>query len=387
MHRETVALDFSTLDHLSPVAGQYRYAVSLINGLAALASDMNFVLLGSRAAPVDEVKAVFTEKQSRWRYIQVQHAAGRGSYWRDQIRYARLLRRQRIGLFHCLHGHVALLAPCPVVITQYDLTTEIFAEYAENRVSRPYRINRWAVRNRARRTICISETTAADMRNLWHMRPDRLDVIYLGNHLALRGECAEGNGDGHAPQREAESATLLSAYNLEPRKNLAALLEATAQLKPRYRKIRLVLFGRAAITPERERIFERKVAELGIDAEVKRIGIVDDAELAQQYRSAHVFVLPTLYEGFGFPVLEAMACGACVVARNASAMAEILGDAGLLVETRDVGVLAQAIADLLEDPARRRSLSDRAVRRAATFTVERMARLTYRCYQRALGGV
>jgi glycosyltransferase involved in cell wall biosynthesis len=386
MHSGLIALDFSTLDHLSLGNGQYRYAVSLINGLATLNPAADFLLLGSHAEPVAGVKELFANGQNRWRYFQLRHAKGRGAFWRDQMHYAWFLRRERVGLFHSLHGYVPMLALCPVVITQYDLMFELFTEYASARASRSYRINKWAVRHRVRRAICISATTAVDLQNLWHLKPDRLDVIYLGNHLTQFDESGDaGSGNTLARRTEADSPMLLSPYNLEPRKNLAVLLEATAKLKARYPKIKLILFGRAAITAGGERMFEQRVAELGIAETVERTGFVADAELSRLYRSADVFVFPSLYEGFGLPVLEAMACGACVVARDASAMAEVVGDAGVLVETREAGALAQGITELLDDPARRSDLGERARQRAATFTVERMAELTYRTYQRTLG--
>src|SRR5207245_306468 len=116
-----------------------------------------------------------------------------------------------------------------------------------------------------------------------------------------------------------------------------------------------------------------------------RTGLVDDGVLAALYRRATIFAFPSLYEGFGLPVLEAMAQGCCVVARNASAMAEIVGDTGALVETREPGALGACMAALLDDPARRLALGAAARTRAASFTIERMARETWRSYARALG--
>lgn len=127
--------------------------------------------------------------------------------------------------------------------------------------------------------------------------------------------------------------------------------------------------------------------DLGLSERVIRCGVLRDHELAELYRRATLFVFPSLYEGFGLPLLEAMSVGVCVVARQASAMAEVVGDAGVLTETAEPEALAQAIAELLdgnEGASRRRELGRLARERAAAFTVERMADLTYQSYLTAL---
>jgi len=158
------------------------------------------------------------------------------------------------------------------------------------------------------------------------------------------------------------------------------------KLRERYPALKLLLFGRAAVTPEREAEFQRTVRELNLDNVIERTGFIEDANLQQVYRMGDVFVFPSFYEGFGLPVLEAMASGACVVARSASAMAEIVGEAGVLVETKNADLLAAAIASLLEDPRRRRQLGEAARQRARGFSTRRMASLTYASYRAALEG-
>jgi glycosyltransferase involved in cell wall biosynthesis len=131
-------------------------------------------------------------------------------------------------------------------------------------------------------------------------------------------------------------------------------------------------------------VFLGDVRRLGIEDHVVRTGFLNDNDLAWLYRRATVFVFPSLYEGFGLPVLEAMAAGACVVVRNASAMAEVVGDAGVLVETKDAEKLAGALAALLESPSRRDCLGRAARDRAERFTVRRMAELTLEIYLKSL---
>jgi glycosyltransferase involved in cell wall biosynthesis len=380
-NRPRIALDFSQLDSAAPTSGQYRYVVDLVRGLAHLQPDVNFLLLGSRRELVAELRPIFSDHRDRWSYRQLPRREFRGADYANHLRYSLLLLRERISLLHSLHTFVPILAPCPVVITIYDLMYDLFAEYEQARRSRPYRIHKWAVKHRVRRVLCISETTAADLRREWDVDDDRIDVVPLGTSFC---EAAPAEPRAHELARSNSSPVLLSPYNLEPRKNLSKLLQATALLSSRYPDLKLVLFGRAAVTPEREVTFERELRDLGIAETVVRTGVVTDQKLAELYQQSTVFVFPSLYEGFGLPLLEAMSMGSCVVARNASAMTEVVGASGVLVETRDADALASAMANLLDDETLRNDLRRAAIQQASKFKLERMANLTYQSYLTAL---
>lgn len=381
--RPLIAIDFSSLDHLSPFTGHYRYVVNLVRGLAELRPEASFILLGSRPAPVDELSSIFEDPA--WHYRQAVRQHGRGSYYRDHLGLAWTALRERVDLLHVLQSPVPVLAPCPVVVTIYDLMAELFPEYARAAASRPYRIDRWAVRHRARRAIAISATTAADLNRLWGIGRGKIDVVPLGSSFVGWAINESARRESRARFGElCADATVLSPYNLEPRKNLAALLKAVNIVRSQHHKLRLLLFGRAAVTAERERQFEKILAELGLGDAVHRLGPLSDTDLVWLYGNTTMFVFPSLYEGFGLPVLEAMTAGACVIAHNASAMAGIVGKAGALMETGNPAALATMIAALLEAPERRAQLATEARKRSRTFTVERMARLTNTSYSIAL---
>jgi glycosyltransferase involved in cell wall biosynthesis len=372
----TVAFDFSGLDHLNPGNGQYRYCTDLLRGLARLQHGLAFVVLGSRAAPPPEVAGVFDTPA--WRYVHLNRLSMRGAYYADNVRYAWLLRRERVDVFHTAHTFLPR-APIPMVVTVYDLMTEIFPEYQERLQSRPYRRFKAAVQRKGTHAIAISETTAQDLRRLWHLPAERISTVYLG----LEEMRPSVTVNDHL-RDTARTPFVLSPYNLEPRKNLSALLVAMSAVRRAAPNVRLVLYGRAAVTPEREAEFRDRVREAGLEAAVSLTGFVSDDDLAWLYRAATLFVFPTLYEGFGIPVLEAMAAGACVVARNQSAMAEVLGDAGVQVETRDPRALAAAITALLADTQRRAELGRAARERARRFTQEAMSLGTVAAYRQAL---
>lgn len=376
--RQTIALDFRTLDQLNMGSGQYRYCINLINGLAKLLADCAFIVIGSRPEPPAPISHVFTNQ--RWRYRCLQRWNLKGGFYLDDLRAAWLFREERVDLLHSLHTLVPLLSSVRSVITIHDMMPELFPEYREMVASRPYRRFRYYVQTQSRRLIAISRTTADDVQRLWGVPKAKISVVYHGVELASPRTATL------AAARFAAHPFLLSPYNLEPRKNLISLLRAMVAVRRVDANLRLVLYGRAAVTPEREERFHADVRALGLQQTVVLTDFVAEDELAFLYRRARLFVFPSLYEGFGFPVLEAMAAGVCTVARNQSAMAEVLADAGVQTETKDPEALATTICSLLVDPARRAALGQAARMRSSRFTVETMARRTLAAYMHALDG-
>jgi glycosyltransferase involved in cell wall biosynthesis len=170
---------------------------------------------------------------------------------------------------------------------------------------------------------------------------------------------------------------------LEPRKNVGMLVRAYAALRQQGSVDHaLVLAG--ARGWHYEPIFQL-VRDLDLEAHVRFPGFVPVEEQALWYSSAAVFAFPSLYEGFGLPLLEAMACGTPVVASRASSLPEVVGDAGVLVDPSDVDGLSVTLRDLLEDEGRRRAFSESGLRRSRLFSWRRTATETVRVYREVLG--
>ena len=372
-----VAFDFSGLDHLNIGNGQFRYCIDLIRGLAQRSRSLRFVVAGSRAEPVAEIRHVFDG--AAWRYAHLPRARFKGGAYVDHIRFALWLRRERVDLLHAPHMFLPLLSATPALVTVYDMMSEIFPEYRPRVISRPYQRFKHAVQNQRPLLIAISRTTADDLHRLWGIPSSRIRVVHLGVDPVMPAP-----NPGARVNQVTDTTFILSPFNLEPRKNLRALLLAAAVVRKRYPDVRVVLYGRAAVTSEREEQFHRDTREIGIEESVIPVGFLSDQDLASLLRHAAIFVFPSLYEGFGLPVLEAMAAGTCVVARNQSAMAEILGDTGVQIETREPAVLAEAISSLLDDPARRVALGRAAKSRAAQFSIDAMVEGTLAAYKEAL---
>jgi glycosyltransferase involved in cell wall biosynthesis len=357
-----VAIDATQVDNQTLGSGQFRYAVDLVDGLSR-DTRAEVTLLGSRPTPAAEfVPAV----QRGVRYVAFPPHAGAGYYYRDVIRLSLWLRRQRPDVLHELHTNIPPLAPCPVVVTVHH--------YFEDRAlfaSRPYRYYLFALR-RASRVITVSDATKEDFAREFGIRRDRMQTIHHGLSKSFQ-----------PPADRAERSYVLSPYNLSAPKNLASLIAAWPAIAERHPSLELVLYGRAHVTPALEAEFERRLTATAHADRVRRTGVVSDRELSSLFAGATLFVFPSLVEGFGYPLLEAMAHGVCSIARNASAMKEIGGDAVCLVETTRPEEMAGAALDLLADPARRSDLGARARARAATFTIERMVEQTLECYASA----
>jgi glycosyltransferase involved in cell wall biosynthesis len=373
-----IAIDFSTLDHLQMTAGHYRYVVQLVRGLAEMGSTQDFLLFGSRNEPVAELKEVFGSG-SRWLYRRIVHWRHRGTAFVDELAYLRHFLSEPISLLHVVHDFIPRCALCRVVVTKHDLIEEVFPEYEATRRDALYRIHRRRLENRADRIICISQTTANDLKRFWRIGGERCVVIHHGVEADFFAEPGDDLLQEH-PAFHPDAVILVSPYNLEPRKNLRALLEALSVLKRDFPRLKLVLFGRALLNPDREKDFETLIENLGLQDWIVRLGIVSDAMLKQIYRRADIFVFPSLYEGFGLPVLEALACGACVLGGTASATAEVAGNAAELVDTSDAAKLAAAIAALLRNSQRQSELRRAGPVRAREFPVETMVRRTWETY-------
>jgi glycosyltransferase involved in cell wall biosynthesis len=367
--RLRVALDLTQLDGQTLGSGQFRYAVDLVAGLCAADAGVDVTLLGSRAQPAEEFRPAILESPARCRYVAFAPYGGRGYYYRDVARLTWWLATHRVDVFHQLHTNIPAVKTCPIVVTAYHYHEDpaLFA-------TRPYRYYRWALGRRADMVVTISDATRDDLHCHVGVPLARMRTVHLGLSTSFASVPPAATG-----------RYLLSPYNLSGPKNLRSLLLAWPAIAARHPSLELILYGRAHVTPEAEAEFERLVNGLGHAGRVRRIGHVTDETLAGLYAGCALFIFPTTVEGFGYPLLEAMAQGACCITRDASAMKEIGGGAVVLVETlRPEEISAAAIA-LLENPVRRSDFGQRARRRAAEFTVEAMVGNTVDCYRSVAG--
>ena len=364
-----VALDLTQVDNQTLGSGQFRYAVDLVHGLCAVDA-VELTLLGSTPRPAVEFRPAVDGFPARCHYVQLPPYRGQGYYYYEVARLSWWLATHPIDVFHQLHTNIPVLKACPVVVTAYHHIDD-----PTLCGTRPYRYYLWALRRRADLVIAISDATRDDFHEHRGVPFARMRTVHPG--------LSKSFGSVQRPPRTRPY--LLSPYNLSAPKNLRSLILAWPAIADRHHDLDLILYGRAHPSPEYEAGFEQLLRGIAHADRIRRIGHIADDELAALYDGCVLFVFPTTVEGFGYPLLEAMAHGACCITRDASAMREIGGDAVRLVETLRPDEIAAAAIELLEAPLERARLGQGAKRRAARFTVEAMARKTLDCYLSVAG--
>jgi glycosyltransferase involved in cell wall biosynthesis len=266
------------------------------------------------------------------------------------------------------------------VVTVHDLIYARFPDAHAGMRDKGMRVLVPRAVRRSHRVIVDSQSTRKDVLGLGGVSADRIDVVPLGLGT-VRREAPLSEREVRARFNLGERDVVLTLSAKRAHKNLLALIGALARLAPERRPV-LVLPG---YPTAHEQELRERARSLGIEADVRFPGWVSAAELEGLWEVAQAFVFPSLYEGFGLPVLEAMARGVPVACSNASSLPEVAGGAALLFDPYDELAIAAAVERLLVDPdeaARRRALGRQ---RARLFTWERTARLTLDSYARALG--
>jgi len=294
-----------------------------------------------------------------------------------------VLRREHIDLLHAMAFVAPVISPCPTVVTVLDLSFLLYPR-AFKVVNRSYlrTMTRLSVR-KARQVIAISESTRRDVIAHFGVPASRVHTVYCGVDRSLRrateAEIAAFRRRKGLPERFA-----LFVGTIEPRKNIVRLVEAFSALRPwDVDHAHLVIAGAKGWLYDA--VFAR-TQELGLQDRVHFAGYISEAEKPLWYSAATCFCYPSLYEGFGLPPLEAMACGVPVIASNASSLPEVVGDAAITVPPTDTTALADALRSMLTNRVLRQEMAARGLARAARFSWEQAAKQTASIYRLAWEG-
>jgi len=314
--------------------------------------------------------------------VTVPVRASRRTEWvrGEQILLPRLAARERVDLLHSLGNTAPAWGAFRRVATIHDLIYRLYPETHARVRSLALRILVPLAARRADRVIVPSESTRSDVVDYLHVPAARVDVIPLGHDGARAVEPAS---EETLRRRHdlGDRRVILEASGYKARhKNLARLLEALA-LVPSER--RPVLFLTGAPT-EYDRELRVRATELGLERDARFTGWVSAEELEGLYRLASCLIFPSLYEGFGLPLVEAMARGVPTACSGGGSLAEVAGDAALFFDPEQPGEIARAIETLLGDEQEAARLRGLGLARARRYTWQATARATVECYERTL---
>ena len=356
---------------VSPAAGIRRYVGGLTRALLALGEPLEVIALGGRDASVLPPGAGYVDEPPHpptnlgWTLIGLPRAA----------------RRAAVDVIHAPAYTAPYWRPVPVVLTIHDVSYERHPQWY------PYRRD-WMRRafyrrsaNAASHILTVSHFSATEISSAYYIPPERITVAPHGVDAAF----TPGDPD---PAAELPGGVvtpyLLHVGDLHERRNLAMLVEAVLAARRRVG----ALPGLSLVLAGADRGVGDGIcaiaAKAGAADAVIRLGAVSEPRLRTLYRNATALAYPSLYEGFGLPLIEAMASGTPVIASTAASMPEVLGDAGMLLDPMDRQAWTRAIVDLVNDDEKRARMREAGLRRAAEFTWERTARLTLDAYRRVL---
>ena len=291
-----------------------------------------------------------------------------------------LIRQEQLDLWFCPFTNLEpRISPVPGVITVFDLQHEYHPEFFDEDELRHRRRFYPESCVTADHVIAISEFTRQCVIDRYGVEPARVSAIWL-----VPGSDFDWRGAHERAPAIREKYALPSRYVLYPantwhHKNHLRLIEAVARYRSRYREdLTLVLTG---VSKEAQAGLERAIERHGLEGLVRTLGYVQRADLPALYAAAACLVLPSLFEGFGIPLIEAMLVGCPIAATNGTSIPEVVGDAGVLFDPLDPSDICRALAAVLRDPTMAAELSRRGRARAELFSVSQMAERTLRVFE------
>ena len=343
------------------MTGSERYISELLRALALLSGEANLELQALvKEPPADPLGGVRYIRRDPYKVI------GQADLFHQTTQVY-----QRERLYEMAAGRSCL-------ITFFDLISFTFREYFRSeREFADYRRYTEAATALADGVIAISDHNRKEIVKYLGVPPERVTPIPLAPPVDLRRSEDEGRKRGFLLKHGLSAGYLLAIGTNYPHKNLLRLLRAYGRVYSRIGSRPLVVVGARSFASLQTDV-EEKLREL--QGRVFPLGHVPEEDLAELYSNAHGLVYPSLYEGFGLPPLEAMACGVPVAASNATSIPEVVGDAALLFDGEDEAAMAEAIVTLSNDEELRRRLVERGTLRVKTFRWEETAKRTIECY-------
>ncbi len=352
-----------------PRTGVGHYTLELARALARISPSDEFELVSPAPFTTEVLDEIECAQLPNLRTSNPKSSSIRGHWW--SVGLPMYARRARFDLFHGTNFDVPLWKKRRSVVTIHDLSALLHPEKHRSRLVRRARLRLPLVVRVADMIITPTESVKREVCQRFKVKSEKVSAIHLAARQSFQPVARKRLG--------IEDEFLLFVGTLEPRKNLLTLLKAFEQivaqgsLHPQF-----VIAGGEGWLMNEVSAYLKKAS---ISGRLRVTGYLDDDDLRALYSSCRVFIYPSVYEGFGLPPLEAMACGAPVIAGRIPSLQETLGSAARLVEPLDVDALAKSIIELLDDKKQRQKLKAAGREQAERYSWEKTARRTLSVYE------
>jgi glycosyltransferase involved in cell wall biosynthesis len=381
-----IGIDARFLTHPQP-GGFKTYTENLVSALARVDLENEYFLYTDRA-PKDQISSLnntnFTGHVVSGEFPFV------GVPWREQVGLVRRAAKDQIDLLHAPCLTAPLNLDCPLVVTIHDMIWAFPEKFSQNNAASVKRklmewynrvIPRYAARS-ASVIITVSHAARESIAEYLQLSIDHIVVTHEAPNPLFKQIKDEQRFETVRRKYNLPANFILAIGSADPRKNISRLVQAYSLLSPELReKYQLAIVWTHSFLAHELSI---QIDKLQLSNNVSFLESVSNNDLVSLYNAASLFAFPSLYEGFGLPPLEAMACGVPVVAADNSSIPEIVGDAALLFEAQDVDGMSNAMRQILIDDTLRTTLSKKGVERAASFSWDRCARETIDVYETVL---
>jgi glycosyltransferase involved in cell wall biosynthesis len=347
------------------------YIRNVLGGLARLDTETEYIVLcrPEDVEALNELGANFRATAETARPYSVG----------EQVSIPLSLARERAHLVHEPHYVLPVATHCRSVVTIHDCIHLMFPEYLPGRLAYVYaRASMWSAVKKADRILTVSEASKRDILHFFDVAPEKVNVIYNAIDERFLGPPDQERMELVRQRYQLDHPFVLYVGNIKPHKNIERLMDAFAHVRADgLDELRLVIIGDelSKYPPLRQAVHRHRLEKY-----VRFFGFQPYDTLAAFYRLARAFVFPSLYEGFGLPPLEAMACGTPVITSDVSSLPEVAGGAALLVDPRDRLSIADAIYRAVTDDTLRNDLIAKGLTRARQFSWHESVKQIHRIY-------
>jgi glycosyltransferase involved in cell wall biosynthesis len=347
--------------------GVGRYLINLLSEWSEIAPQNVYTLLFKRNIPDDQLlkRGCFSN-----RLLKLPGLLDRNIIW-EQAYLPLYLRNEKYDLFFSPSYTLPLLIKEKAIVTIHDISYEVNPEWFPSREAWIRRIfTRYSIR-KAKAIITISEFSKRDIIRLYGINDKKVKVIYLAPDRAFSTETDSNSLKNIKERYNTGERFILYVGSILNRRPIETLLKAFSKVIAEEKRLRLVIVGENRTSPRKDIV--GLINSLGIKDSLIHLNYVPDDELALLYKAAQIFIYPSFYEGFGLPVVEAMASGTPVIVPNLASFPEIVGDCGVLIDKIDEEEMAKRIINLSNDESQRRYLARKGKEKAGGFSWNKSA--------------